>query len=255
VIPGDELDALRFVVMPEGGALLLVAASESNPDLVAQSFALVDVGESCAVRYSETVRLPHPLGEVIAPETVPAGVLVDEHGLSIVDDPQRVRLAGTEGEVELLLSIRERRVTGTSKVLGMPERRRSMLEERALKVTTPERELAEVRDGDDATSVDLAADAAVTLESDAPLRILEVHHGCAGAPEASFDLLLAGNRWSTKEPPPPDSWIQAAGRAAPGSDVHRRLLVLREPATKLELSLRPGAAPVCLRELRAYALR
>lgn len=144
LLHGDELEAMRWIDTDDG-QLALVMASDRNPDTVVQHFALLDMSDDCAVRYEEKLRLDVPSGDVIAPASVPGGVAADpDGGLHIVDQAKLVELQGAEGSVSLLLSVRDRLISGPSKDLQIHQRLRPILLPRKLTVawtTTPEPQL------------------------------------------------------------------------------------------------------------------
>lgn len=264
VVEGEDLDTLQWLELG-GATLLAVIASTEEPDAVSQSIGLFAADQPCTALFQERLALPRPGGEVVAPGEVRGGVLLGQGALRLIDEPRVARLAGADGEVELLTGVRERRLTMTNGALETHEQVLSFLQPLALAAKwvdqepATELELAELGDGRGDTAFALRAEATGTLvlEADRPVLVLELDHGCHGAPALELELTAQGGEpggtYVIGKPPAPEGFVRAAGqRPRRQADERRDVLLLREPAARTSLLLGPTAQPRCLREARAY---
>jgi hypothetical protein len=265
-VSGAELDRILFVEMEDGPLVLLVAAEE-NPDEVIQSFVLVDAAAGCATVAADRLTLTRPGGALVAPDSVPAGVVVgaQSKGLKLVDRPSVVHLEGAEGPVDLLVSVRVRELGGPRATPNVGEAVVALLEPRQLTVTAATDTAAapvlpELSDGDDATSLALrrGEGGRVRLAAAAPLVALEVHHGCTGE-EAAPPLALrsgSGPAVILGTVPAADAFVRAVGRSHGGAAGRRRdLILLRDAAAELQLEIQGADGERCVSEIRGFGYR
>jgi len=261
VVTGSELGLLAWVEMSDG-PLVLVVGDEENPDELVQSLVLIDANEACAARLEERLVLVKPAGEVIAPGSVPAGVLVRDGALLLTDQPETVTLEGSEGMTSLLQSVRVRRISGTREIVEVEEGMVSFLEPRQVTATwqstSEPMTLEMLTDNDDVTGFVARADEVGTLRliADRAVSLLIVHHGCRGDADPRLQLRVGeGSSWALGSPIPPDSFVRAAGRSRGREGVRRDLLALREAHRELELELGPVERTRCVREVRAFGFK
>jgi hypothetical protein len=261
-VPGSELGELAWVEMNDGPLLLLVGAEET-PDELIQSLVLVDPADHCALRLEERLLLAKPGHQVIAPNSVPAGVRLEAGVLAISDRPATVRLEGPEGVAAVLTGVRVRRVGGSREVVEVEEANANLLVPRSIVVSWrgpgEAMELSMLTDGSDRTSFVARPDhaGALRIEANSTVALVLLHHGCGEASgDETLRLRIADEPpWSSGAPVPSGSFVRAAGRTISAGGVRRDLLALREPAAEIVMQLGRAESNRCLRQVRAFGFR
>ena len=262
VVLGTELEVLSFVEFDDG-ALALIAAQDENPDEQVEDFVLVDPMDGCTTRLKDRLQLPRPADLVLGPGTVPAGVVVTagEAGFRLVDEPHMLHLTSADGNVDLLTGVRTRQVRGGHSAVEVHETSQSFLRPTPIAATWQGDGLEpvildELVDGDSATGFSIRAGTTGRLVVDgaAPLSVVELVHGCYGAPLAPLEIAAeGGDPFITGVAAAAESFVAASGKSY--TDPHggrHELLALKAPTAQLALSFGPVEAERCIKELRAY---
>lgn len=263
VVTGEDVEIVQWVTMGSR-ELLLIVAQETDPDETIQNVTLVDVGNRCKERFSDRIRVPKNDVAVLAPGSVPAGVVLQRgKAIHLVDDPRYLTLSGPQGEIKLLLSVRVRTLEGEVGAVATTQRRQQFLTRRSVtaqwrSVERTTETIDNVVDGSDTTVFEARAGEAgkLLLKSADPLLLLEFRHGCPGV--APVPLVLrtgsGGPAFVTGRRPPHAAPVQAAGRTLSGRTGRwvRDLVALREPAGTIALAVGPANVKRCVREVIAY---
>ena len=222
VAVGSELEVMSYIDVADG-SLALVAAQDENPDEQVQSFVLIDPNDGCATRLKDRLELPLPSESVLAPGSVPAGVLVAQGspGFRLVDQPRLLHLTSADGSVDLLAGVRVREVAGERAAVTVAESTLTFLKPARLTATWAAGDLepaalTELVDGDPATgfSVRPEATGALVVEADLVMAVLEVVHGCFGADRTELELDPGqGVPFTTGAPASASSFVAATGKS------------------------------------------
>ncbi|OGQ80945.1 MAG: hypothetical protein A2289_12255 [Deltaproteobacteria bacterium RIFOXYA12_FULL_58_15] len=256
VVLGEEIDDFRWVEMDDGPLLLLVVNAE-NPDEIVQSLLLMDPSSGCATRFDDRMLLIRPDGEVIAPGPVPAGIVWIDHRLHLNDEPQSIPLDGGNHRIELLRSVRVRRVSGSTRTPLVEETIARFLVQQELKVSwqsdAGSQSLPQLVDGSDVTSFVLRAGEMGQLHIAAENEIvaLVIHCGCDG-PFGPLQVRRPGGELWNSEAPQPILGFVRAWRRTHKSTADWYLFALEEQNATLTLEVGPQGAQRCLRQVRAY---
>jgi len=263
-ILGGELERLSWTTWEDGTTLGLVAATDDSPDDIVLNVGLLDLLDDCASSVSERVVLPRPAGIVIAPESVPAGLILESAGVGfrLIDMPRTLRLLGAGGEVELLLGLRERRFAGPASAPTVTERNVAILAPEGLTAEfAPSqgevRAWPELTDEDTDLSLVLKPGEAglLSLSAPQPIVALEVVHGCPGEIASPLALALQeGQVYEVGKPVNEDAFVVAVGRAfTDEAGAQHGFLALREPQPQLAVVIGPLNRERCLHHVKAYS--
>jgi hypothetical protein len=259
-VRGEDLDALRWVTFADRRAAVFVLVLNENPEELEQRLAVVDLKARCAVVFEDELALTRAEPEkLVAPASVRGGAVLDDDGGGLVvhEDPGYLHLAGSEGEVLVLTSLRERTVRWADGKVTEAERQLAITRAQPATVTLAGpggRVLSELTDGDDATRFDVAAGEVELLgiRSERPFVLLELHEGCDDVATSALSLATAGAApVSLGAAPPAGSFVRAIGRTQ-GAGVRKELVALREPTASLDLDVGPRERARCLRDVKVY---
>jgi hypothetical protein len=262
LVEGEDIDALRWLEFARKSVIFILVLTE-NPEEVIQRFAIIDVSAGCRTLFEDEVRLERgDPDRLLAPESLKAGALVspDASRLVVRDEPQYLTLAGATGQLRVLTSLRERTLSWPAGELVAAERQRSVL--RAIPLLARHQDgdgafhdLPDLSDGRDETVyvAKPGSGARLKLAASRPFVLLELHHGCAGAPARPLTLAAEGGEpFAVGGAPLGGSFILASGAGHEAGGVQRDLVALRVAARELTLDIGPADRERCLREVKAY---
>jgi hypothetical protein len=260
-VAGEEIETLRWVDV-DGRELVLLTASDRNPDEATVDGALFDPRDGCRSRYRETLVLNEPNGVILAPGSVPGGfVITDAGSVRLVDRARYLTLGGAEGEVALLRDLRVRDLRWHHGQLVTESQRAVVVVPRRIEVQwlSPDAgatDAPELLDGDDHTLSAIRPHevAALALVASEPILMLEIHHGCPAAALRPLELAVADSKaYRTGARPEAGSFVRASGRGRVSMpSVQLDLLALLEPTSEIALTIGPTDAERCVREVKGY---
>ncbi|MBN1959912.1 MAG: hypothetical protein JW841_03120 [Deltaproteobacteria bacterium] len=299
---GEEIDALRFTNFGSQAVVFTRILSE-NPEEAVQAIGLIDVANGCKSLFAEQIK--YERGEVdnrIAPPGFYGGSILNAEGTSllIVDEPQYLHLGGpnVNGGIntqKVLMSVRHRQLHWPFERLQTEQSRHSLFFRAPLiiskKTTSTEQQTEQQEASIKQQELHVPANEKlqISLKSDVPLVMLEIHHGCllsqaslelssmplikpdnSSSPTASsvsnnavvptseadslvLTLLKTGKQYHTGKPPLADSFVKASGFTNPNDNDYRDLLILQQPENEIVIEVGPDTIERCIRKINAFS--